>query len=497
MKSPLYLALTALAVASSFGFVSSADGAQLIFNDASSVEDLNQRLLDLRDQANGLQASARIESRELSDEEKTRIAEIYSEFETIEARIEAAVNREASPNSTRTQATAAAPRASGRKTTPDMLPSRATGTEPAALAAVAARAGVVFAAGTKDFAAKLFAQPRAAVEEMKPDDFFNALATRTFVPGMRNAVATEGVGVDGGFDVPPVWYRGVIDQAMQMSEFAQRCRVFPAESNSLIIPMLDTRNRSQGVAGLIANWAAEAEQQTPQVMKWIQRDMKLKKTFILSEASSELVEDGINYSAQLSEGMSLATAQTLDAAILYGTGVGMPLGILNSDGAIEIAKESAQPADTIVWANLVKMYARLSPAAQKRAVWFITPDALPSLMAVKVPDTDAPALLSGGFNDAGAGAPAMSIFGRPVVITEIAAQVGDRGDIVLADMSQYALLVKRAARMENSNAPGFNRDVVSFRMIMRVDGIPLWPSTITPYNGGATQTWATYLAARA
>jgi HK97 family phage major capsid protein len=492
MKSTLSLALSALAVATSFGFVSSAHGMPMIYNDATAAEDLQARLVGLNQQANGIYAKAEDEHRALTDEESGQIRTIFQEFESVEARLamlENKANQELEEQ--------APSRGQGRKTTPDVLPSRTT-VAPSATAAAAARAGVVFAAGTKDFSAKLFAQPRAAAPELKVDDYFNALATRTFVPGMiSNATATEGVGVDGGFDVPTVWYRGVIDQAMQASEFAQRCRVFPAESNNLIIPMLDTRNRSQGVAGLLANWAAEAEQQAPQVMKWIQREMKLKKTFILSEASTELVEDGINYSAQLSEAMSLTTAQTLDAAILNGTGVGMPLGILNSPSAIEIAKEASQPADTIVWANLVKMYARLSPAAQKRAVWFVTPDALPSLMAVKVPDTDSPALLSGGFNDAGTGAPAMTIFGRPVVMTEIAAQIGDRGDIVLADMSQYGLLVKRAARMENSNAPGFDRDVVSFRMIMRVDGIALWPSAITPYNGGATQTWATYLAARA
>jgi HK97 family phage major capsid protein len=387
----------------------------------------------------------------------------------------------------------------GRKTMIDVrgsvaFPDAASKGAKAASPAAAARSGVIFNAGTRDFSAHLFgAAPRADANEI--DSYFNALATRTFDP--RMATATEGIGVDGGFAVPQVWYRGVIDQAMQASEFAQRCRVFPAESNNLTIPMLDTRNRQNGVAGLIARWSAEAEQQTPQVMKWTAREMKLKKTFILSEASSELVEDGINYAQQLTEGMSLATAQALDAAILYGTGVGMPLGIINSPGALEIPKESGQIADTLTWGNLVAMYARLSPACQKRATWFVTPDALPQLMAIKVPGTDAPALLSGGFNDAGAGAPAMSIFGRPVVVTEIAAQIGDKGDIVFADMSQYALLVKNGARMENSIGPGFDRDVVQFRMIMRVDGTPLWPTAITPYNGGATQTWATYLAERA
>lgn len=496
MKNSLSSALTAAAVALALGFVPAAHSFVHVYNEAATVEELQARLVLLNQQANGIKARAEQEQRELTEDEQGETARIFASFEETEARLDMAQAR--LQNQTRAQADGGAqPAASGRKTAANVL-NRQDGQEAATSAAATLRNGVVFAAGTKDFSAKLFAAPRAPVTEIKPVDFFNALATRTFVPGMiNNAVATEGVGVDGGFDVPTVFYRGVVDQALQKSEFAQRCRVFPAESNNLTIPMLDTRNRTQGVAGLLANWVGEAESQTPQVLKWVQREMKLKKTFIPSEVSSELLEDGINYESRLTEAMSITTAQTIDASILYGSGAGMPLGILNSPSAVEIAKESGQAADTVVWENLVKMYSRLSPACQKAATWFVTPDALPSLMAVKVPGTDAPALLSGGFNDAGTGAPAMSIFGRPVVVTEIAAQVGDRGDIVFADMSQYGLLVKRGARMENSNAPGFYSDTVSFRMIMRVGGVALWPSTITPYNGGATQTWATYLAARA
>ena len=483
-------AFTAAAVAAALGLNPAASAAHLpkIFNEAStSQEELEQRLVTLNAESQGIRSAAENASRELTEEENSRIAAIYDEFSSVEARLNMIDQR------SRAQAQAQAPVASGRKTSPSPLPQGRLHQEGIATAAAAARNGVVFSAGTRDFSVRLFA-PRAEASALQPAEYFNALATRTFDP--RMATATEGIGVDGGFDVPQIWYRGLIDQALQGSEFAQRCRIFPAESNTLTIPILDTKNRNAGVAGLLARWTGEASQQTPQTMKWRAIEMKLRKTFILSEASSELVEDGISYEAQLNESMSLATAQALDAAILYGSGNGQPLGIVNSPGAIQIAAEGGQAADTVVWLNLVNMYARLTPAAQKRAVWFVSPQVLPSLMAVKVPSTDAPALLSGGFSDAGAGTPAMSIFGRPVVVTEIAGQLGDVGDIVFADMSQYGLLMKRSARMENSNAPGFDRDVIQFRMIMRVDGLPLWPTPITPFNGGNTLTWATYLAAR-
>ena len=38
------------------------------------------------------------------------------------------------------------------------------------------------------------------------------------------------------------------------------------------------------IAGLLANWAGEAEQQTPQKLKWIMEEVKLNKIFVLAEA---------------------------------------------------------------------------------------------------------------------------------------------------------------------------------------------------------------------
>jgi HK97 family phage major capsid protein len=231
-------------------------------------------------------------------------------------------------------------------------------------------------------------------------------------------------------------------------------------------------------------------------MKWRAVELKLNKIFVLGEASSELVEDGVGYETQLAGSMSEATAYALDAGILYGNGVGQPLGVLNSPSAIQIDAESGQAADSVLYENLVNAYSRLAPACQKRAVWFVSPGVLPQMLTMTFPGSDNPVLLSGGQNDAASGAPALSIFGRPVVVTEIAPQLGDAGDIVFADLTQYALLMKRTARLEADAGPGFARDVMTWRMILRVSGQPMWNEPITPYGGGPTMSWATYLAPR-
>lgn len=464
-----------------------------------TYDELTERLLAVKNRCDKIQADADKDGRDLTEREARRVEDAFAEFETIEAEIKTRPEQ----HQTRAQAAAATTKAragAGRKTSHDVAGPFATRTdrdEP-----TSPRNGMVFAAGTKQFSASLFgaAPSRSAGEWKNGNEFLAAVASGRYDPRlqMRNDLgANESVGQDGGFAVPTIWYSGIVDQALQQAEFAQRCRIFPASSNTLMVPMVDTTHQDDGVAGLIAHWAAEARDQNLQRLKWRAAELKLNKTFILAEASSELVEDGVNYEAQLNQAMSLATAQTLDAGILYGTGVGMPLGVINSSSAIEIPKEAGQAADTVVWQNLVRMWSRLTAASRKRATWFVSSSLLPSLMAVKVPDTDAPALLSGGSNDAGAGAPVMQIFGRPVVTTDIASAGGDRGDIVLADFSQYALLMKRSARLESDAGPGFSRDVMAFRMILRVGGQPLWTSPITPFNSGPTLSWAAYLAERA
>lgn len=362
----------------------------------------------------------------------------------------------------------------------------------------AARTGVLLQASMQSAFDSIFAGHRSGHGDWKDsEEFLRAVANRVSDPRLiGNATGVEGVGVDGGFDVPPAFYRGVIDQAMQSAEFAGRCRIFPSDSNTLTIGIPDKQNRSNGIAGLRAYWSAENDSQTPQSLKWRAVELKLNKTFILAESSLELLEDGVGYTAQLTTAMGEASAYALDSGILYGTGAGQPLGLLNHASALQIAAESGQAADTVLFENLVNLWARLAPACQKRAAWFCSPNLIPQLLFMKFPGSDNPVMLSGGVNDAATGAPGQTIFGRPVVVTEIAPQLGSPGDIVLADLSQYALLMKSSARLETNAGPGFARDVMSWRMIQRVSGQPLWDEPITPFNGGPTLSWATYLAER-
>ena len=85
--------------------------------------------------------------------------------------------------------------------------------------------------------------------------------------------------------------------------------------------------------------------------------------------------------------------------------------------------------------------------------------------------------------------------GRPVVVVEQSPLLGTVGDIVLADLSQY-VIVLAALKADLSLHVKFDTDESLFRFVWRGMGMPAWSSPVTPFNGGATRSPFVTLAAR-
>jgi HK97 family phage major capsid protein len=185
-----------------------------------------------------------------------------------------------------------------------------------------------------------------------------------------------------------------------------------------------------------------------------------------------------------------------DVAFLRGTGVGEPLGVLDSGNSakVSVAKESGQAADTIVWENLVKMYARMLPQSLSSAVWVAHPDTFPELatMALSVGTGGSAVWLNNGVSG-----PPATILGRPVILTEKAETLGDLGDINFIDFSYYLVGDRQSLTAMTSEHFKFSSDTTAYRIIQRVDGRPWIRSAITPNKGSNTMSPFVSLAARA
>jgi HK97 family phage major capsid protein len=81
------------------------------------------------------------------------------------------------------------------------------------------------------------------------------------------------------------------------------------------------------------------------------------------------------------------------------------------------------------------------------------------------------------------------------MFSPVMSALGDLGDLLLVDLTQYAIGLRKEMAIDRSQAPGWTQDLDSWRIITRVDGMPTWNDVFKPEHG-ATQSWAVTLQAR-
>ena len=167
--------------------------------------------------------------------------------------------------------------------------------------------------------------------------------------------------------------------------------------------------------------------------------------------------------------------------------------MLNSDALVTVAAEGGQGADTVVVANVANMFARLPAGSLSRAIWMINNDVLPDLITM-VLNNQPIYVPPGGLPNA----PAGTLLGRPIMITQHAKTIGDVGDIALVDWGMYRTITKRGGiETATSIHLYFDAGATAFRAIFRLDGGPAISSSITPANGSNNLSPFIVLAERA
>lgn len=299
--------------------------------------------------------------------------------------------------------------------------------------------------------------------------------------------ASEQVPSDGGFLVQSDFSAELIKKAHDASEVAKRCREIPISSNSNRVKLnsVDETSRANGSrwGGVRVYRDTEAGTVTPTKPKFAPIGIELEKLTGLFYATEELMEDASALGAIAAEAFVEEMAFVLDDEIINGDGSAKCLGILNSGCLVTITEESSQASDTLLWANVRKMRARMYPRGHANAVWFVNSDVLPALETMKFDDAaTSPVPVFMPANGV-TGTPFGTLYGRPIVVIEQAATLGDVGDIIYADMSQYLLATKGGIKAAQSLHVRFIYGEQTFRWTRRVNGQPAWRTALTPFKG--------------
>lgn len=297
-----------------------------------------------------------------------------------------------------------------------------------------------------------------------------------------------GIGADGGFLVEKEFRTELLDAMKEQSQIASRITMIPIGANSNGIKWVDIQEESRADGsrhgGALAYWVAEAETVTASKIKTTKNEIELQKLMALWYATDEILQDATAMEALAKLEFANAMSFKVDDAIYGGSGIGLPLGMMKSNALITVAKESGQAADTILHENIQKMWNRLSVRSRANAVWYINQEIEPQLENMILPIGTGGQIspLAREYMERG------TLKNRPVIAIEQAEKLGDKGDILLCDPSQYLGIDKNGIQGDVSIHVKFLYDESCFRFIYRFNGAPRKNAAVASYKNASFTT---------
>jgi HK97 family phage major capsid protein len=446
-----------------------------------SIEELKARLVELHEVGNAIQAKADAEKRDLSVDEVKELDAVSEEFESVEADI-----------ARRQRINAQAERmgeSAGRQVPPAPIANQAPSATPPARAGMR-NSTLPTHEERQRWGFRNFGEFCVTVKNAVANP--SAVDARLLTNAAASTYGSEGAGADGGFAVPPEWRAQIMelvsgeDSILAMTD-QQQC-----SGNTITFP-IDETTAWQTTGGIQAYWDSEAAAMAQSKPQLKDLTAKLSRITALVPVTDELLEDSTALDGYIGKKAGEKIDFKITDAIINGTGVGMPLGILNAPCLVTVNKESSQSTSTSTFHadNVAKMMARLPSKSFGRSVWFVNQDVIPFIL--KLGFTVNPA---GSATPVGSGAlyippgglqngtPYGTILGRPIVVTEACAAAGTVGDVILADMSKYLSVTKAGGvKSDVSMHLWFDQNLTAFRFVLRMNGQPWLSTTIARKNG--------------
>lgn len=303
------------------------------------------------------------------------------------------------------------------------------------------------------------------------------------VPNGERKDLAEAVGSSGGYMVPREFRPLLMQAAEEMAIVRKRAMIIPMSRRQLEVPALKQDGTTAGephwFGGMVAFWEAEAaamQETEPQFRNITLTAHEL--TAVTHTSNNLLADSAISLSALLTgpRGFPGVIAWKEDYAFFNGTGVGEPLGVLNSPATIAVARATS---NEIKYVDLVKIMAAMLPSSN--AVWVASIAAKTKLMLMEGPSGN-PSYLWGSAKD---GMPE-TLLGLPIIFTEKVPTVGTKGDIGLYDFSHYYLGDRQSTTIESTDQARWVRNQTSWKVVHRVDGQPWLNSYFTLADGSTT-----------
>ncbi|WP_285020242.1 phage major capsid protein [Novosphingobium sp. fls2-241-R2A-195] len=287
----------------------------------------------------------------------------------------------------------------------------------------------------------------------------------------------------GGFMVPPQLRSEIMRVDPQDALVRPRATVIPAGSPpdaGITIPALDQSgaNPKNMFGGVEFKWIGEGEEKP-------ETDAKLKSITLVPHeiAGFVTITDKLLRNWQASgafiEGLFRgAAASAEDFAFLRGTGSHQPLGAINAPATKWVNRLTA---NQVKYEDLVAMVSRILMRGGS-PVWSIPQSVLPQLLTMTDPEGHY-IWKANSAVDAAVSGIAGTLLGYPVRWNNRSPNLGSKGDLLLADWSQYLIKDGSGPFVATSEHVKFTSNQTVIKFFWNVDGAPWLNAPIVEENG--------------
>lgn len=279
---------------------------------------------------------------------------------------------------------------------------------------------------------------------------------------------------EGEIFILPEWSNELLRTPSSRSGIYDRCGSFSMTGNLYRVRALVDKNHTSSVSGgITVARTAEGGASTATTADFEFVEFRPNKLTGLTYITEEMLEDATAFATLIPGLFAEAFASQDEEDVLFGSGVGEPLGMLN-DSNPSLISVTRNTAASIKIQDILNMRARAVANNWGNYVWIGSQDIIPQLGVLS--NANQTLYLS----NAKTGEAFDTILGRPLLYSDHVATLGTKTDLSLVDPTQYRIAMKGGITQQQSIHVRFLYGETTLRFVKRNDGQPLWRAALQP-----------------
>lgn len=288
------------------------------------------------------------------------------------------------------------------------------------------------------------------------------------------AIQREATDSEGGFLAPPLIRESLMSSVIDPASYLGRLTRISIDRRSIEMPKLVDRNRSsQEIAGFALSDYAEAGTIADDAFAFGLETMVLHKAAKLVRITNELMTDSVpNAGVEIRNKIADAVRYKMSEDVIRGSGVGQPLGIINSPGAYTITRSASVTIAYIL--DFGQMVERIEAGLLADSIFLAHNSITRQLMNFQITRATEGIALPSLWSPARGEAPPGTLWGLPFFYSEACSVLGTTGDFILFHPASY-IFVESAGGPVIDSSPHihFDTDEETLRVRHRRNG-QLW-----------------------